>query len=58
MKLPEKFKLFDTLQAFHLDVLLSQSTCVQFHKLYLAEFSISNENLDDLEKIIHKNQNV
>ncbi len=49
MKLPEKFELFDTLQAVHPDV-LSQSECFQFHKLNLAEFSISNEHLDDLEK--------
>ena len=50
MRLPEKFKFFDTLQAFHPDVLLSQSRGVQFHELNLAEFCTSDENLDDLEK--------
>lgn len=50
MRLPEKFKFLETLQAFHPDVLLSQTRFIPFHKLNLTEFWTSDENLDDLEK--------
>ena len=50
MRLPEKFKFFNTLQAFHPDIVLSQSRYVQFHKLNLAEFCTNHEDLDELEK--------
>ncbi len=49
MRLPEKFKFLETLQAFHADV-LSQTRFISFHKLNVTEFLTSNENLDDLEK--------
>ncbi len=50
MRLPEKFKFLETLQAFHPDVLLSQTRFVPFQKLNLTEFCKSDENLDDLER--------
>ena len=50
MRVPEKFKFFNTLQVFHPDVALSQSRCVQFHKLSLAEYCTKDEDLDDLQK--------
>ncbi len=50
MRLPEKFKFFDTLQAFHPDIIPSQSTYIQFHKVNLAEFNTTDIDHDYSEK--------
>lgn len=50
MTVLEKFKFFDTVQVFHLEVLLSQNKCVPFQKFNRIEFCSGDENLGDLKK--------